>query len=481
VSGTDAVATQLRRLSAAALRATSVEDVVDAFLAAARVLIGVDQTHLIEVSQDAAVGHARVVAYEAGGRREDAYVMVLDERPSGVTTVVRTGEPLVVPEARGSEYLRADYVERFGVRSLVFAPIAWDGAVRWTAILARTRPEPFGPDHVELCMLLADLAASGLALLEGREAREAREGKDAALHRAAAALNASLDLDTVLRTLTREASSALGGDMGGVYLGDGTRGGVATAGHNTPPDWEGYVMRPGEGVGGQVLKTGRPAITNAYQEDVRLPATSIAELMQTAIAVPMSWDGHLRGALSIGFSRMRRVSPSDMRLLEAFADLASVACRNAEAFRSAAQLDALTGVLEHGALEAALAQVLADGGEVGCLLVDLDAFHAVNAREGHRRGDDVLRRVAALLRRECGEDAPVGRFGGDQFAAVVGSDAAALAERVLAELASDLHLAASIGVAVGDEAAGAAALLDRALSAARAAKEAGGGQVISAA
>jgi diguanylate cyclase (GGDEF)-like protein len=255
---------------------------------------------------------------------------------------------------------------------------------------------------------------------------------------------------------------------------------VATAGYNTPPDWEGYLMKHGEGVGGQVLKTGRAAITNAYQEDVRLPATSIAEALQTAVAVPMSWDGQLRGALSIGFSRMRRVSPADLRLLEAFADLASVACRNAEAFRSAAQLDALTGVLEHGALEVALARLLDTGGEVGCVLVDLDGFHAVNQREGHRRGDDVLRRVAALLRRECGEEAPVGRFGGDQFAAAVPGDASALADRVLAELAAELDLAASIGIAAGDKSEGAAALLDRALVAARAAKEAGGGRVATA-
>jgi hypothetical protein len=68
----DAIASQLRELSAAMVSATAVEDIVDAFLSAARALVGVDQVHLIEVSQDAAVGHARVIAYEAGGRREDA-------------------------------------------------------------------------------------------------------------------------------------------------------------------------------------------------------------------------------------------------------------------------------------------------------------------------------------------------------------------------------------------------------------------------
>lgn len=477
-AGEEGAAPRLRELSSAVLGATTVEDVVDAFLAAARALLGVDQVHLIEVSQDASVGHARVVAYEAGGRREEAYVMVLDERPSGTATVVRTGEPLVIAEARGSTALRAGYTERFGVRSAVFAPIAWGGEVRWAAVLARTRPEPFADADVDTICVLANLAAAGLALVESREDRTSTAEHGAALTRAAAALNASLDLDTVLRTLTREAGVAVAGDMAGVYLGDGERGGVATAGHNTPPEWEGYLMKPGEGVGGQVLKSGRSVISNAYQEDVRLPDSVIAQDLQTAVAVPMRWDGELKGALSIGFNRMRRVTRGDLRLLEAFADLASVACRNAEAFRSVSNRDALTGTLEHGALEAAMAQALA-GAEppAGCVLVDLDNFHAVNEREGHRRGDDQLRRAAHVIRREGGEGALVGRFGGDQFAVAVRADAAGVGTRILSALADELGLPASVGVALTADGSDAAQLLDRALAAAHTAKRAGGAQV----
>lgn len=459
MTGSDAVAPQLRALSAAVLAATAVEDVVDAYLTAARALVGVDQVHLIEVSQDAAVGHARVVAYEAGGRRDDAYVMVLDERPSGTATVVRTGEPLLIPEARGSAALRADYSERFGVRSVVFAPIKWDGEVRWAAVLVRTRPEPFDEDDLELVMLLANQAAAGLALLESREHRDSRVDRDSALTRAASAMNASLDLDTVLSTLTREASRAVGGDSTGVYLGDGIRGGIATAGHNTPPGWEGYLMKPGEGVGGQVLKTGRSVITNAYQRDVRVPGAPQFTAFQTAVAVPMHWDGELKGALSIGFMRMRRITAADLTLLEGFADLASVACRNAEAFRAASRLDALTGVLEHGAFEAALA-ARAERGPVTCLLVDLRGFRSVNERDGHRQGDAILRRVAALLGREAGEDGLVGRFGGDQFAVVAPEETGA---RITAALTAELGLEATVGAATGTDAA---ALLDAALRAA---------------
>jgi len=476
-TGADAVAPRLRELSSAVLAATSVEDVVDAFLSAARGLVGVDQVHLVEVSQDAAVGHARVVAYEAGGRREDAYVMVLDERPSGTTRVVQTGEALIVAEARGSGFLRPDYTERFGARSVMFLPLAWGGEVRWVAVLIRARPEPYADEQVELGHLIADQAAAGLALIESHERRESHADRDAALTRAAAALNASLDLGTVLRTLTLEADLAVSGSMAGVYLGDGVTGGRATAGHNTPPEWEGYLMKPGEGVGGQVLKTGRSVITNAYQQDVKLPENPIATALQTAVAVPISWDGELRGALSIGFTSMRRVTPTDLRTLEAFADLASVACRNAEAFQAASRLDALTGVLDHGALEAALAEALRGDEPVACLVIDLDGFDAINERDGHRHGDDVLRRVAGVITRECGELSLVGRFGGDQFAAALVRDSGETAGRIRSALVAELGVEASVGLAEADAALGAAELLDRALGAARAAKRAGGGRV----
>jgi len=327
--GSDAVTARLRTLSEAALAATAVEDVVDAFLAAARELLLVDQVHLIEVSQDAAVGHARVVAYEAGGLREDAYVMVLDERPSGTTRVVATGQTLHVPDAPSSSALRADYTQRFGVRSAVFVPIAWGGDVRWVSVLVRTHPAPFTDEQIDLAQVVANVAAAGLALVEARERAASTYDRDGALARAAAALNVATDLDALLETLSREAYVALGADMAGFYLGDAATGGVATAGHNTPPDWTGYLMKPGEGVGGQVLRSGVAAITNAYESDVELPQNAGLRALKTAVAVPVSWDGETRGALSLGFSRMRRITAGDLRTLEAFADLAAVACREA--------------------------------------------------------------------------------------------------------------------------------------------------------
>jgi GAF domain-containing protein len=318
----------LRDLAAPALAGAAEEDVIAALTAATGRLVDADQVHVIEVSQDAAVGQGRVTATDAAGAPVDAYVQVFDERPSGVATVVATREPLHVPDARTPGLLREDYVERFAVASALFVPLIWDDEVRFVVVALTHAPREFSEQEIELARLTADIAATGLALGQVRRTAEARHDRDAALARAARALDPSQDRQTVLETLAREAGLAVAADMAGVYLGDGVRGGVATAGWNTPPEWFGYLMQPGEGVGGQTLLTGRPAISNAYQSDVRVPANPALQRLQTAVSVPVTWGGELKGALSIGFRRMRRVTQEDLRTLQAIADLAAIAIRD---------------------------------------------------------------------------------------------------------------------------------------------------------
>ena len=319
----------LRQLSDVALLQASRDELIEALAGSARTLLGVDQVHVIEVSQDEAVGHGRVTAFDATAARDDSYVQVMDDRPSGTAHVIATGEALRVPDARSGR-LRRDYVERFNVASACFVPLRWDDGVRHVLVLVSHTPRDFPDEEVELAQLLANTAAGGLALLEERAQQDARDEADAALARAARALNVPQDLPEVLEVLAREAAIAVGGDMSGFYLGDAESGGVATAGHNSPQGWLGYVMQPGEGVAGLVLASGRSAIANAYQSDVRLPENLGLRRLQTGVAVPLSWEGKLLGALSVGFIHMRRVRDADLRTLQAIADLAAVACRSAQ-------------------------------------------------------------------------------------------------------------------------------------------------------
>jgi len=80
----------------------------------------------------------------------------------------------------------------------------------------------------------------------------------------------------------------------------------------------------------------------------------------------------------------------------------------------------LIGLLNHRGfeerLETMLAQANRSGREFTLAIGDLDGFKRVNDRLGHLAGDDVLRRLAPLLRDALRAGDSVGRLGGDEFA-----------------------------------------------------------------
>jgi diguanylate cyclase (GGDEF)-like protein/putative nucleotidyltransferase with HDIG domain len=101
--------------------------------------------------------------------------------------------------------------------------------------------------------------------------------------------------------------------------------------------------------------------------------------------------------------------------------------RQTEALLEATRRDALTGMLNHGAVVGVLADEVqrsiandaaASGGAVGVALIDIDNFKLLNDTHGHDAGDRALLEVARLLRAELSEQSTLGRFGPDEFLAV---------------------------------------------------------------
>lgn len=103
------------------------------------------------------------------------------------------------------------------------------------------------------------------------------------------------------------------------------------------------------------------------------------------------------------------------------------------------QRDALTGLDNRGYWETR-AEVLLKRHQVNdqpatLMLIDADRFKGINDRYGHGVGDDVLRAIADVLRRELRSDGHTGRLGGDEFVVVLPvalADAQQVAERLRA-------------------------------------------------
>lgn len=83
-----------------------------------------------------------------------------------------------------------------------------------------------------------------------------------------------------------------------------------------------------------------------------------------------------------------------------------------------AKSDQLTGLLNKVTYETIARQRLAHEDAAGCfgyLILDIDRFKDVNDRFGHARGDEVLKRVGAILKGCCVHASATGRVGGDEF------------------------------------------------------------------
>jgi diguanylate cyclase (GGDEF)-like protein len=152
------------------------------------------------------------------------------------------------------------------------------------------------------------------------------------------------------------------------------------------------------------------------------------------------------GSLGLSWPAPHTLDASERRLLAALAGLASVAVDRARLSSTAAErsdwfermahTDPLTGLANERTvariLELELARAGRQGSEVSLAMFDIDDFQATNRTGGHEAGDDVLRRVAAVLAESVRLVDTVGRIGGDEFVLVApGSAGMTVAHRVL--------------------------------------------------
>ncbi|HEU4673837.1 MAG TPA: diguanylate cyclase [Candidatus Limnocylindrales bacterium] len=100
--------------------------------------------------------------------------------------------------------------------------------------------------------------------------------------------------------------------------------------------------------------------------------------------------------------------------------------------------DALTGLLNHGAVVEALTGQVDEarrrGGGITVAIVDLDNLGLLNETYGHAAGDRALTEVVRLLRETAAEGATIGRYGPDEFLLVAPGPAAAELEPSLERL-----------------------------------------------
>jgi diguanylate cyclase (GGDEF)-like protein len=126
--------------------------------------------------------------------------------------------------------------------------------------------------------------------------------------------------------------------------------------------------------------------------------------------------------------------------------ISSVAARaeRSRVLRSLMVRDGLTGLLTHTKakeqLDVEVARVRRRGGVLSLAMIDLDHFKTVNDTYGHMTGDRVLKSLARLLQQRLRKTDIIGRYGGEEFVAVLVDTDPQAALQVLDEIREGFSL-----------------------------------------
>ena len=330
-----------------------------------------------------------------------------------------------------------------------------------------------------------------------RRLAEEREQHDRmyaeALHETTIAAMRRLEPNDVLDTVLARAGALVGTVHGYVYVlepdGDGIE---VRSGMGLFTEWIGFRMRRGEGMAGRVLESARPLVVDDYDAWDGRSSAFPRGVFGAVVGVPLLTGGVVSGVLGLAHAeRGRSFSAEDVAIVMQFAEIATVAIDNANLYAAAqeeirqrknveAELahlafhDRLTDLPNRGMfeeiLELAVARAHRNGQSVAVLYLDLDNFKLINDSMGHNAGDEMLRLLAARLRRVVRETDAVARQGGDEFLLLLAdmdgggpdddpSDAIARAEALVQRIrkalarpfrfnGTEVYVSASIGIAV---------------------------------
>ena len=409
------------RLLGTAVDAGGPSAVAETLVTEARCFFRARSTVLLSVAE--LEGRLEVAAISPEGEPRDGFIPLTEL--ASVAQLVRSRESALRVAGAEAEALTRALGADAGTRTALLLPMRVRESVRHVLVLTDAQEREFARSEVEVARAFADAAGAGLARFQLAGEHAAMAARQAALARAARTLNESLELNRVLVRICEEANSILGSDYASVCLGNAGEGLRVEATYGLPPEMVGQHIGVGEGLVGKCVERDEPMLTNDYQALSRPVELDPFADVRSSLAVPMHWDGEPRGAIAVGYLQSVLVTHDDLALLEAFADLAAVACRNASAHAGlvlAARTDGLTGCLNHAAMHDALRRELErcrrTGHSLSLSIVDLDDFKRVNESQGHLAGDEVLRRVGHALRQAVRSYDLVARYGGDEFAIV---------------------------------------------------------------
>jgi diguanylate cyclase (GGDEF)-like protein len=276
-------------------------------------------------------------------------------------------------------------------------------------------------------------------------------------------LHSSLDLKVVLHNILERACKLLGTPHGYLDILRDTGELEPVVGFGALTEVLKFKVVLGEGVAGNVWKTGKPLFIPNYDQWTGRLSNFPSGLIRAILGMPLLFSGQVVGVIGIarGIDSDISFSEEDIAVLKRFADLAVLALQNARLFhqaqteiafrrktemelRNANQLlqfqiervemlqgqlhelavrDTLTNLFNRRYLQEMLGVEFARARRaktpLAILMLDCDRLKEINDTYGHKAGDDSLVNIANVIRESIRAGDIACRYGGDEFVVIL--------------------------------------------------------------
>ena len=211
-------------------------------------------------------------------------------------------------------------------------------------------------------------------------------------------------------------------------------------------------IRPGEGIAGSVVETGKPLVVENIDRAGLRPAPSERRYKtKSFLSYPISIGGRTIGVLNVtDKSGGGKYDDVDLSLVEIIGPQIALALERAEwqerakEFQLMSITDPLTGLLNRRYLEERLNEELNRSKRyeypMSFLMIDIDDFKTYNDLNGHQAGDQALQITAHCLKAALRSADVACRYGGEEFGILLPqttlNEAGVIAERMRQKVAS---------------------------------------------
>ncbi len=405
--------------------------------------------------------------------------------------ILKTRRPVIINDLKKYNNVNPVALEK-GRRAVIAMPLIARESLVGILYVDSFSPQEFSQTEIEYLQLLCTQAAIALdnAQLYTKITREAQE--TAVLYEVSRTFISTLDFNVLLENILKRLLQTFGYLNLAIFLVDEEKRLLKLCSYiNYPESVKEIEIRIGSvGITGHVAATKEMYYSPDVSKDpYYIPGVKEAK---SEVCFPLMIGNRLIGVLDVENPEIDGFTPDDIRLLSTLSAQIAIALENARLYEEAKRLsltDPLTGLPNRRSfelmIEAELKRAERYRRPFALLMMDFDNFKNYNDKFGHSAGDYILKKFSNLMKDTIRDVDFLGRYGGDEFIAVLpetdASFALVVAERIRKKIESeqlDPPVTLSIGISVfPKDAREKRKLIDLADSACYESKQMGGNRV----